>query len=177
MLVEDLDVIYEDIFKKNSEIQTLLGEVKDYNEILVFLYETSIQRPNATLNSMIDTYESLILKLRELHIDITNALEEFGVEEELAALISGNEDLSEKVKELMLWKLRRIFMVYDKEPILPYTEQKLYNLELIPEQEEDTANEGMDNPGADDMEDDDEKTAVLPPEGGVFPEDGTKNPA
>lgn len=174
MLVEDLDAIYEEIFKKNDEIQSLFNEVKDYNEILVFLYETSIQRPNATLNSMIDTYESLILKLRELHTDITNVLDEFGIENELAEAISANDELGEKVKELMLWRLRRIFMVYDKEPILPYTEQKLYNLELIPEQEDSTPDDVTGNPGPDDSEED---TAVLPPEGGVFPEEGSKNPA
>ena len=92
MIAEDLDAMYEETYKKNEEIQTLLIEVKDYNEILNYLYETDIQRPNRTLNLMIDTYESDILKLRELDKNITKNLEEFGQEQELAREIS--EELS-----------------------------------------------------------------------------------
>lgn len=162
MLVEDLDAMYEETYKKNDEIQSLLVEVKDHNEILGFLYETEIQRPNLTLNSMIDTYESLILKLRELHADIMNSLAEFGEENALAEQISENESLTEKTKGLMLWKLRRIFMVYDKTPILPYTEGALHNLELIPEQ-------GAAVPAPPEEEGEEQEEPILPPEGGVFP--------
>ncbi|MBU2644676.1 hypothetical protein KKI24_08220 [bacterium] len=162
MLVEDLDVMYEETYKKNDEIQTHLVEVRDHNEILDFLYETEIQKPNLTLNSMIDTYESLILKLRELHADMMNSLAEFGDEKSLAAAISENDSLGEKVKGLMLWKLRRIFMVYDKEPVLPYTEGPLSNLELI----SDGGSVVPARPESEDEEEQEEPT--LPPKGGVF---------
>lgn len=162
MLVEDLDAMYEETYKKNDEIQTLLVEVRDHNEILSFLYETEIQKPNLTLNSLIDTYESLILKLRELHADMMNSLAEFGDEQVLAGKIMENDDLAEKVKGLMLWKLRRIFMVYDKEPVLPYTEGALHNLLLVPE--EDPGSVVPEPP----TEESGEEEPTLPPEGGVF---------
>ncbi len=162
MLVEDLDAMYEETYKKNDEIQTLLVEVRDHNEILGFLYETEIQKPNLTLNSMIDTYESLILKLRELHADIMNSLAEFGEQSRLAEAISENESLTEKIKGLMLWKLRRIYMVYDKEPVLPFTEGSLHNLELISDGESVV-------PAPPEAEGDEQEEPSLPPEGGVFP--------
>ncbi len=169
MLVEDLDAMYEETYKKNDEIQTLLVEVNDHSQILSFLYETEIQRPNLTLNSMIDTYESLILKLRELDADIINSLAEFGEEKDLADAISANESLAEKVRELMLWKLRRIFMVYDQEPILPYTEGSLHNLELVSEEESVV-------PAAPEEESEEQEEPTLPPEGGVFSNSGNQNP-
>ena len=163
MLVEDLDAMYEETYKKNDEIQTLLVEVRDHNEILGFLYETEIQKPNLTLNSMIDNYESLILKLRELHADIMNSLAEFGDEKSLADTISENTSLTEKTKGLMLWKLRRIFMVHDKEPVLPFTEGALHNLELIPE-----TDSAVPVPPPAEPEDEEQEEPTLPPEGGVF---------
>jgi len=169
MLVEDLDAMYEETYKKNDEIQTLLVEVNDHSQILSFLYETEIQRPNLTLNSMIDTYESLILKLRELDADIINNLAEFGEEKSLADAISSNESLAEKVRELMLWKLRRIFMVYDQEPIRPYIEGSLHNLELVSEEESVV-------PAAPEEENEEQEEPTLPPEGGVFSNSGNKTP-
>jgi hypothetical protein len=183
MLIEDLDAMYEETFKKNDTIQTLLVEVRDHNEILTFLYDTEIQRPNLTLNSMIDTYESLLLKLRELHTNIMNSLAEFGEEDVLSTAISENESLTEKTRTLMLWKLRRIFMVYDKEPVLPYVEGSLHNLELIPEETaeepvtDDSGDEDQGEPVTVDAEGEDQNEPVLPPNGGVFPNSGDKNPA
>ena len=130
MNIEDIDAMYEATFNKNQEIQNLLIEVKDFNDILAFLYETDIRRPNLTLNSMIDDYESLILKLREAHNEITSSLAEFGIEDEIARDISENGALSVKTKELVLWKLRRLYMVYDEEPILPYAEGAIANVEI-----------------------------------------------
>ena len=183
MLIEDLDAMYEETYKKNDTIQTLLLEVRDHNEILTFLYDTEIQRPNLTLNSMIDAYESLLLKLRELHANIMSSLEEFGEEQTLAAAISENDSLTEKTSTLMLWKLRRIFMVYDKEPVLPYIEGSLHNLELIPEETpEEPTPDGTDSedqyePNTEDTNNEDQEEPILPPNGGGFPNSGNKNPA
>ncbi|MCP4750215.1 MAG: hypothetical protein GY866_04945 [Proteobacteria bacterium] len=162
MNVEDIDTMYETTFKKNVEIQSLVTEVKDVNQILAFLYETEIKRPNMTLNSMIDDYESLIVKLRELHADILSSLEEFGIEEELATSISENEAISEKVKELMLWKLRRLYMVYDDEPVLPYIEGDLADFDLIPAEPEEgeEAEEGDADPEADQESEEGEEEAA-----------------
>lgn len=159
MNIEDIDAMYEATFKKNQEIQDLLVEVKDFNDILVFLYETDIRRPNLTLNSMIDDYESLILKLREAHQEIISSLEEFGREEEIARDISESSALSVKTKELVLWKLRRLYMVYDEEPILPYTEGELLSVEI-------GADEEVVVPAEDDSADEDPDT--LNPNGDVF---------
>ena len=177
MIVEDLDAMYEETYKKNDEIQTLLVEVKDYNEILNFLYETDIQRPNLTLNSMIDTYESAILKLRELHKNITNSLEEFGQEQALARAISDNDALAEKVKELMLWKLRRIYMIYDREPILPYIEGKIVNVTLINDTKAAGSNPGNQNASNNTDSAIEEEEMELNPEGDLFPNSGNKTPS
>lgn len=180
MLIEDFDNMYEETFKKNDEIQTLLVEVKDHNEILNYLYETEIRRPNLTLNSMIDTYESLILRLRELHADIMNSLAEFGEEKALAATISEDESLTEKMTELMLWKLRRIFMVYDSEPVLPYTEGSPHQPDEPEESEGSDESEQSDESEESveaDTDSEEQNEPVLPPEGGVFPNPGSRNPA
>lgn len=131
MNLDTLNAKYDEIFNKNTEIQALLTELDDHNEILYFLYDTQIKRPNLVLNSMIDAYEALIFKIREAHKDIKDSLAEFGDEKELADGVNANEDLTEKVKELILWKLRRLYMVYDETPILPYVVGDFINTELI----------------------------------------------
>ena len=164
MNIEDIDAMYEATFNKNQEIQNLLVDVKDFNDILAFLYETEIRRPNLTLNSLIDDYESLILKLREAHNEIISSLEEFGREDDIARDISENGALSVKTKELVLWKLRRLYMVYDEEPILPYTEGAIANVEVssdgkvvVPEGEEA------------ELESDSDEEETINPNGDVFP--------
>lgn len=131
MNIDELNAKYDEIYNKNAEIQVLFTELEDYSDILFFLYETEIKRPNAVLNTMIDKYESLIFKIRESHKDIKDSLAEFGDEKELAEGVTQNENLTEKVKELILWKLRRLFMIYDETPILPYVEGDFINTELI----------------------------------------------
>jgi hypothetical protein len=178
MVSEDLDGMYEETYQKNDEIQALLVEVKDYDEILAFLYDTGIQRPNLTLNSIIDTYESLILKIRELHQDIINSLDEFGQESDLADVIIQNDQLTEKVKELMLWKLRRIFMVYDKEPVMPYIEGPLVGIQLT---ESDNDGETGDSPAEENATDEPasaerKEAEQISPEGGVFAKTDEKTP-
>ena len=133
MNVEDIDAMYDLVYKKNEEIQELLVEVKDFNEILVHLYETGIRRPNRKLNQMIDEYESDVLKIREAHRAIKKSLEEFGDENALSASITENEKIPRKLKELVLWKLRRLYMVYDEEPVMPYVRGKYPGIELIPD--------------------------------------------
>jgi len=162
MNIEDVDAMYEATFKKNQEIQDLFVEVRDFNDILAFLYETDIRRPNLTLNSMIDDYESLILKLREAHNEMISSLEEFGSEEDIAREISENGALSVKTKELVLWKLRRLYMVYDEEPILPYAEGAIHNVEISPD-ERVVVPAGEKGVG--------EEREAVNPNGDVFPDD------
>jgi hypothetical protein len=131
MNIDELNTKYDEIFSKNAEIQQLLTELDGHNDILYFLYDTDIKRPNPVLNSLIDNYEALIFKIREAHADIKASLAEFGDEKELADGVNANEDLTEKVKELILWKLRRLYMVYDETPILAYVEGDFLNTELI----------------------------------------------
>ncbi len=163
MNVDELNAKYDEIYNKNQEIQVLLTEVVDYNDILFFLYGTEIKRPNIVLNTMIDNYEGLIFKLRESHKEIKASLADFGDEDELAEGIKRNDKLTEKVKELVLWKLRRLYMVYDEEPVLPYVEGDFLTVELIGKPKSVPASK----PAAK-KEDGDSK---ISPEGGVFPED------
>ncbi len=163
MNVDELNAKYDEIYNKNLEIQQLLTEVQDYNEILFFLYGTEIKRPNIVLNTMIDNYEGLVFKLRESHKEIKSSLKEFGDEKELAEGVSNNDNLTEKVKELILWKLRRLFMVYDEEPILPYVEGDFLTAELISKPKTVPA------PKPAPVKKNDDSPNVTP-EGGVFPE-------
>lgn len=170
MNIDQLNAKYDEIYNKNVEIQQLFREVEDYNNILFFLYDTEIKRPNIVLNTMIDNYEGLIFKIRESHKDIKSSLEEFGKEEELAEGVKNNEKLTDKVKDLILWKLRRLFMVYDEEPILPYIEGDFLNMELIgkpPRPAPLAKSEGNS---------DEEKDSRVTPDGGVFP-NKSKDPA
>lgn len=165
MNVDELNAKYDEIYNKNLEIQQLLTEVQDYNDILFFLYDTEIKRPNLALNTMIDNYEGLIFKLRESHKEIKASLEEFGDEQELAEGISNNDDLTEKVKELVLWKLRRLFMVYNDEPILPYVEGDFLTMELVgPPTAVPTPEISADESDGD--------ISAVTPEGGIFGENG-----
>ncbi len=177
MNIDDLNAKYDEIYKKNSEIQKVLTEVEDYNDILFFLYDTDIRRPNIILNSMIDSYETSIFKLREAHKEIKAALDDFGDEQDLARGVAENAELTDKIKELILWKLRRLFMIYDEEPVLPYVIGDFLNLELIGKLSDHASNPG--NPGPEDSEDieaePDKEGAQLNPEGGVF--SNPKNPA
>ncbi|MBU2511129.1 hypothetical protein KJ966_07315 [bacterium] len=169
MNVDELNAKYDEIYNRNAEIQQLLTEVKDYNDILFFLYGTEIKRPNIVLNTMIDNYEGLIFKLRESHKEIKASLKEFGDEQELAEGVSNNDNLSEKVKELILWKLRRLFMVYDEEPILPYVKGDFLAAELIGKTKT-TVPSAKPTP----VKKEDNSPRVTP-EGGVFPEKEQSN--
>ncbi len=131
MNIDELNAKFDEIYAKNSDIQKLFSELEDHNEILFFLYDTEIQRPNAALNTMIDTYESLIFKIRESHKEIKDSLADFGDEKELSQGVSNNENLTDKVKDLILWKIKRLFMVYDEQPILPYVTGDFLNTDLI----------------------------------------------
>ncbi len=159
MNVDELNAKYDEIYNKNIEIHKLLSEVEDHNDILIFLYNTDIRRPNTLLNTMIDDYESLIFKLREANKEIKASLKEFGDEEDLVKGILDNGDITVKAKELILWKLRRLFMVYDEEPLLPYTEGDFVNLELIAKTEKSKATPSKTENGEEQVK----------PEGGVFP--------
>ena len=161
MNVDELNAKYDEVYKKNAEIQKLLSEVEDYNEILFYLYDTEIRRPNLILNTMIGTYESLILKLREAHKEMITSLNEFGEEKELTDSISNNDELPEKAKELALWKLRRLFMVYDEEALLPYLEGDLANLELIVATKQEIAAQP-------DVEEAKKENNQVSPNGGLF---------
>ena len=131
MNIDELNAKFDEIYAKNKDIQKLFAELEDHNEILFHLYDTAIKRPNATLNTLIDNYETLIFKIRESHKDIKDSLDAFGDEKELAQGVNNNENLTDKVKDLILWKLRRLFMVYDEEPILPYVNGEFLNTDLI----------------------------------------------
>ena len=131
MNIDELNAKFDEIYAKNKDIQKLFVELEDHNEILFHLYDTSIRRPNAVLNTLIDDYETLIFKIRESHKDIKDSLAAFGDEKELAEGVNNNDDLTDKVKDLILWKLRRLYMVYDEEPILPYVNGEFLNTDLI----------------------------------------------
>ena len=178
MNVDQLNAKYDEVYNKNLEIQQLLTEVEDYNDILFYLYDTEIKKPNVVLNTMIDNYEGLIFKIRESHKEIKEVLAEFGDEKELADGISANENLTDKIKELILWKLRRLYMVFDEEPILPYVEGAFLNTELIGEPKLEEVSEPAQN-GADEDESESEEEngndneeenedSKVSPEGGVF---------
>ncbi len=154
MNVDELNAKYDEIYNKNIEIHKLLSEVEDHNDILIFLYNTEIKRPNTVLNTMIDEYESLIFKLREANKEIKASLKEFGEEDNLVNGILENNSITVKAKELILWKIRRLFMVYDEEPLLPYTEGDFLNLDLVAKTDKDKAPS---------------KSEDVKPEGGVFP--------
>lgn len=164
MNIDELNAKYDEIYNKNLEIQQLFTEVEDYNDILLFLYDTKIKRHNIVLNTMIDNYEGLIFKLREAHKEIKASLADFGDEQELAEGVKANDQLTEKIKELILWKLRRLYMIYDEEPILPYVEGDFLNTELIGQPE--SVPEPKTRPA---RSSDEEKTAVNP-DGDVFPD-------
>ena len=136
MNIDELNAKYDEIYNKTLEIHQLLAEVEDTDDILYFLYQTKIKRPNSVLNKKIDNYESLILKLREAHKEIKASLAEFGDEKELAQGIKNNDKLSEKLKELVLWKLRRLFMIYDDENVQLYVNSDFLTEELIGEARE-----------------------------------------
>ncbi|MCG8338407.1 MAG: hypothetical protein MJE63_28200 [Proteobacteria bacterium] len=131
MNIDELNAKFDEIYAKNKDIQKLFVELEDHNEILFHLYDTEIKRPNAALNTLIDNYETLIFKIRESHKDIKESLDAFGDEQELAQGVNNNENLTDKVKDLILWKLRRLYMVYDEEPILPYVNGEFLNTDLI----------------------------------------------
>jgi hypothetical protein len=153
MNVDELNAKYDEIYSKTLEIHQLLAEVEDTNDILFYLYKTKIKRPNSVLNTMIDNYEALILKLRETDKEIKASLAEFGDETELAEGVKANDRLSEKIKELVLWKLRRLFMIYDDENIQLYVNSEFLTEELTaelkavpapkPESEENSAEAGV----------------------------------
>ncbi len=131
MNIDELNAKFDEIYAKNKDIQKLFTELEDHNEILFHLYDTPIRRPNAVLNALIDDYETLIFKIRESHKDIKDSLAAFGDERELAQGVNNNDNLTDKVKDLILWKLRRLYMVYDEEPILPYINGEFLNTDLI----------------------------------------------
>lgn len=171
MNVDELNAKYDEIYNKNIEIQQLLSEVDDYSDILFFLYDTEIKKPNVVLNTMIDNYEGLIFKIREAHKEIKASLYDFGDENDLAEGVKANEDLTDKIKDLILWKLRRLFMVYDEEPVLPYIEGEFLTAELIGEPKTVPA------PDTEEETNEDEDTTIeieeeskISPEGGVFPD-------
>lgn len=180
MNIDELNAKYDEIYAKNAEIQKLFSELEDYSDILFFLYDTDIKRPNTALNTMIDTYESLIFKIRESHKEIKDSLAEFGDEKELAEGVTHNDSLTEKVKELILWKLRRLFMVYDEEPILPYVEGDFINTELIgsaPSSETPQSPEAPEEPSQAEAEEEEEEEDrfASSPEGALFPSNDDRN--
>lgn len=164
MNIDELNAKYDEIYNKTLEIHQLLAEVEDTNDILLFLYETKIKRPNAVLNTMIDNYEGLILRLRELHKEIKDSLAEFGDEQELAEGIKNNDRFSEKIKELILWKLRRLYMIYDDEPVLLYVNSDFLTAELTAPLKEVPA------------DDKEEESSGVSADGGVFAENPDEVP-
>ncbi|MBU3915692.1 hypothetical protein KKA14_09180, partial [bacterium] len=91
--------------------------------------------------------------------EIKASLREFGNEKDLVKGVLENSDITVKAKELILWKIRRLFMVYDEEPLLPYTEGDFINLDLIAKTEKNKVLRSRSEDGVEQVR----------PEGGVFP--------